>query len=171
MPKQMTKAEQRFADFLTKQRKTWQFEPCKLDTGIPCKTHKRNQTYTPDFWCPEDSCYYEVSATRQAYHLSMKKIEAIRKLGPLNKNIPIKIVKPDGQDYSLSQLKFNPNHIAFSKSDDYQKMVNAILEDMTVRELSHETGSSERAITGWKNGAIPQNLKVRKKIIELYKEQ
>lgn len=55
--------------------------------------------------------------------------------------------------------------------DDYQKMVNAILEDMTARVLSHETGASERAVTGWTNGAIPQNLKVRKKIIELYKER
>lgn len=61
--------------------------------------------------------------------------------------------------------------------DNYQEMVIAILENkdipkrMTARELSHETGATERAVTGWKNGAIPQNLLVRETIKRLYKKR
>lgn len=55
--------------------------------------------------------------------------------------------------------------------DNYQEMVNTILKDMTVRDLSHKTGASERAVTGWRNGAIPQNLFIRETIKALYKER
>lgn len=57
--------------------------------------------------------------------------------------------------------------------DNYQEMVTTILseEDMTERILALKTGVTERAITGWKNGAIPQNLLVRGTIKRLYKER
>lgn len=56
--------------------------------------------------------------------------------------------------------------------DNYQEMVIVILsqENMTERELARKTGVTERAITGWKKGAIPQNLLVRETIKRLYKD-
>lgn len=50
----MTKTEKQFATYLESQGKTWEFEPCKLQTDIPYPKLNRNQTYTPDFWCPKD---------------------------------------------------------------------------------------------------------------------
>ncbi|MCK5601015.1 hypothetical protein KAR91_04040 [Candidatus Pacearchaeota archaeon] len=103
-------AERVFAEYLESQNKTWIYEPCQIDIGVPCKKHKRNKTYTPDFWCPEDNCYYEVSNTRQAYQQSMKKIILV-----LNKyhDIKIFVVLPDGRRY-LSRKRYHMDRIKFS---------------------------------------------------------
>lgn len=42
---------------------------------------------------------------------------------------------------------------------------------MTLRELAIETGVTEMGVRGWLEGACPQNLNVRKQIVELYKER
>jgi DNA-binding transcriptional regulator YiaG len=96
--KKMSAGEKSFARHLTNSGKTWIYEPCSLDVGVPCKKLNRNVTYTPDFWCHEDGCYYEVSCTRQAYSNSMKKISLIRKKDP---KLRIMIVHPNGDPYGL----------------------------------------------------------------------
>lgn len=91
----MYPSEQQFADYLTAQGKTCVYEPVlQLDTPLPKRAG--NQTYKPDFYCMEDDIYYEVSANRQAYHLSMKKIRRLREIYP---DIKIKVVNPDGSEY------------------------------------------------------------------------
>ncbi len=96
MLKKMSQGERQFSQFLESQEKNWIYEPCWLDTGIPCKVASRNIVYIPDFWCPEDNCYYEVSCTRQAYSMSRKKIGSVLSIDPA---IKIIIVKPSGEVY------------------------------------------------------------------------
>lgn len=92
----MSLGEKQFSDFLTINNKTWTYEPCRLDTGVPCEKARRNIVYIPDFWCPEDNCYYEVSCTRQAKEQSEKKINMVIEAHP---EIKIIIVYPDGHIY------------------------------------------------------------------------
>lgn len=53
-------------------------------------------TYTPDFLCLETGCYYEVSASRQAYSLGRHKYEAFRAGYPA---LTLLVVDPDGDAY------------------------------------------------------------------------
>jgi hypothetical protein len=190
----MYPSEQQFADFLTAQGKTYIYEPVlQLDT--PCPKRGGNQTYKPDFYCPSNDTYYEVSANRQAYHQSIKKIKLLRKIRP---DIKFKVVNPDGSEYKNSRdvrceyfrrLAHKPQtHLLSEKNHPrcgidknltvmtMKEMVVLITNPttpnrMTLRELAIETGVSEMGVRGWLEGARPQNLKVRKQIIELYKER
>jgi hypothetical protein len=50
--KKMSTGEKKFSEYLTQQGKTWRYEPCQLDTGVPCKKWNRNIIYTPAILFP-----------------------------------------------------------------------------------------------------------------------
>lgn len=154
----MSKPEQQFGRYLESQGKTWIFEPCKLDTGIPCKKHKRNQTYTPDFWCPEDKCYYEVSATRQAKSLSQRKIDLVKSNDPV---VVIKIVNPCGTVYSQPLKK--SDQFFLSAKEIKQIRINLSL---TALEMSKLLGVNVSNIRYWENG---RHMPTKKSLLQIIK--
>lgn len=87
----MYPSEKQFADHLTAQGKTWVYEPKAFDLGIPRPQMKGNITYKPDFYCPEDDVYYEVSASNPAYNQRREKIKLFKGKYP---NIKLKVQCP-----------------------------------------------------------------------------
>lgn len=104
MSNRMTPSERQFVEFLESQFKHWIYEPCGLDTSIPCDKLERNKLYIPDFWCPEDDCFYEVSSGKHVYLRSMKKIPYVISTNP---GIKIVVVNPDG---SLFYEEWSKDH-------------------------------------------------------------
>lgn len=86
----MHKSEQAFADFLTFQGKTYEFQPKRFEL--------EDTTYRADFYCPEDDTYYEVVGTRQAISAIKWKILEFIRTYP---DIKFRIVKPNGIDYFI----------------------------------------------------------------------
>lgn len=82
MPKTPNKNELEFADSLEAQGKAWVFEPQAFDLGIKRPKQKGNITYTPDFYCPEDNCYYEITGSKAAYNENKWKLLLFQKLYP-----------------------------------------------------------------------------------------
>ena len=92
----MKNKEREFADYLDSQGKKWIYKPKALDTGKPRKKRIGNITYTPNFFCIDDNCYYEVVFSRQSHEVNIRKIKGILFI---NKNITIKSVWPNGEEY------------------------------------------------------------------------
>jgi len=93
---EMRKEEKEFANNLDSLGKRWIYNPEPLDTGKPCRKWNRNIFYHPHFYCIDDDCYYEIVFTRQSHEVNMRKI---RKVLSHNKDIKIKSVWPNGEEY------------------------------------------------------------------------
>lgn len=138
-------AEKEFAAFLESKGRTWVYEPCSLDTGVPCEILDQNQVYIPDFWCKEDGCYYEVSASKEAYLLSMAKIEKVLKLQP---ELSIKLVNPNGTSFILSKhliSEYLPEEL-FDWANDYvaRKRIRGPKGNISFSELLRRLLEKER---------------------------
>ena len=68
----MNHAEKRFAASLRRQGKKYVAQPGPFALPAPYFT------YRPDFYVPDENCYYEVVGTRQAFSLQVGKINAFR---------------------------------------------------------------------------------------------
>lgn len=97
----MNLSEQQFAKYLTTRGFDWVYEPFAFSLNVPRPVQSGNRTYRPDFFCPDNNTYYEVSATRQAHSQSMVKIKLLKKLHP---NMKIRVVNPDGTPYQVRPL-------------------------------------------------------------------
>ena len=89
----MRESEGLFTEYLESMGKTWIYEPMRF--------HLSKSTYKPDFYCPDNDTFYEVSNTRQAFHSNKEKYERFIEEYP---HIKFSIVRPSGELYASSQL-------------------------------------------------------------------
>lgn len=133
----MHKSEKEFADFLTRQGKTYIYEP---------KTFKFNgKKYQPDFYCPEDDIYYEVKIK-----LSSKDIVKMLEFKAKYRDLKLKVVSPNGYPFystiSGKYLASLEEKINFIKSTDILDI--SLKEfDRHIREFQrHNIGGSRNKI-------------------------
>lgn len=172
----MNNSEGKFANYLKSQGKSWIFEPREFDLGYPCKKINKNVVYIPDFYCPAEDTWYEVSASKQAYSHSLKKIRRLRKIYP---DLILKIVNPDGSEY-LSELKkrkkicrnFRNLNIEIRKINKYRGLKGLTSRQITIfarEELGVDINMKNisRAMGNYKIGAFRRSA-LRSKIESNY---
>lgn len=133
----MHESEKEFADFLTRQGKTYIYEP---------KTFKFNgKKYRPDFYCPEDDVYYEVKINLT--HGDIVKMLEFKANYP---DLKLKVVSPNGHPfYSTSSGRYLASleeKINFIKSTDILDISLKEFDEHIAKFHKHDIGRSRNKI-------------------------
>lgn len=153
----MFESERKFAEFLTKNKKTYVYQPVAFKL--------KNTTYRTDFYCLEDNTYYEVVGSRQAFHSNKNKINEFIELYP---DLNFKVVIPNGKIYrsfyrktAIKNFKIYMKENQFVCKKTAIKNLRAYMEktELTIGPMAKIIGCGSRQISRWLKGeAMPSSV-------------
>lgn len=160
----MRNSEKQFADYLTEKGFGYIYHPCRF------KLSRKN--YTPDFYVQSTDTYYEVILTNYSYNYHKDDFIEMRTMYP---NITLKVVMPDGSDYSKEKAEIN---IAGYKKTNYPVSLNTeIIKKIKLHALNNDISMGSIVIGSIKKYAHKYNghpiiqHNVKKKMVGLHVEQ